>query len=150
MASSWTNRGRYNALDAIFRGTALPASFNLALVSTTPTVDTNVFSDLTEIPSANGYTTGGTSIARNSTDFDVLTEDDTLDKALIQIIDKLWTAAGGPLPSTGSATYSVLLDNNATIANREVWMYWDLGGSRSVSDTQPFKLIDTQIELTTS
>lgn len=145
-----TNRGKLRILDTYFRGATAPTTFYLALVTsaTAPTVDTNTFSELTEIANGNGYTTGGTAVARNATDFDSLVENDTDDRAELQIVDKLWTASGGPLPASGNgARYAVLLDANATVANREVIAFWDLSEDRSVSDGQPLTLVDSELRL---
>lgn len=132
-----TNRGMYRIFDAVWRGATLPTQFNLALVTGTPTVDTNTFGELTEIAAGNGYTSGGLAVARNSTDWPSLVEDDSGDLAEATLADKGWTASGGPIPASGSAAlYLVLLDNNGTIANREVWAFFSLGGPRSVSAGQ--------------
>lgn len=143
-----TNRGKKRLLDIVFRGVAAPANFNLALCrsTNTPTPDTNVFSDLVEITAGNGYTSGGQAVARNSTDFDVSTEDDANDRALVQLKDFVWTASGGALPSAGlGARWAVLLDDNVTVASREVWAYWDLTSDRQVSDTQTLTLQNCEI-----
>lgn len=150
MASGWTNRGKKNIL-ATLRGVALPTNFYLALVTsaTAPTADTNTKSELTEVASGNGYTTGGISITKNTTDFDVLTEDDTNDRALVQLKDMVWTASGGTLPGSGSgAHYAVLTDDNATQGSREVWAYFDLTSDRIVSDMQTLTLQDVELRLT--
>lgn len=149
-ASGWTNKGKANVL-ALLRGVSLPANFNIALVTSAvaPTADTNTFGQLTEIATGNGYTTGGISVAHNSTDFDVLTEDDSGDAALVQLKDEVWTASGGNLPASGNgARYAVLTDANATVANREVWFYWDLGSDRTVSDGQTLTLQNCEAKLT--
>lgn len=151
MASGWTNRGKYNALNLCFRNAAEPTVFYLFLATSaaTPTADTNVKSDLTEIATGNGYTAGGNSVARNSTDFDTLTEDDGNDRALTQLKDQVWTASGGALPSSGNgARWALLTDDNATLANREVWCYWDLTSDRTISDTQTLTLVDCELRLT--
>jgi hypothetical protein len=120
----WTNKGAFRALAVVFRGATAPTNFYAALVATTPTADTNVMSDLTEMAAGNGYTSGGYQLSRNSTDFDVLTEDDANDKAFVQIKDIPWTASGGAIPASGSVpTYLVITDDNATVANREVWCF---------------------------
>ena len=148
--AGWTNRGKYNALNVLCRNTGAPTTYYVALVTSAvaPTADTNLMSELTEIAAGNGYTSGGQAVNRNSTDFDVLTEDDTNDRALVQIRDLVWTASGGNLPASGNgARYAVFTDDNATIANREVWAYWDLGADRMVSDTQPLTLQDCELRL---
>jgi hypothetical protein len=151
MASGITNRGKYKLLDWVFRASTLPTNFYVALCTSaaTPTVDTNTFSELTEIAAGNGYTAGGISLTKNSTDFDVLTEDDTGDLGKIQIKDLTWTASGGSLPGSGNgARWAVLTDDNATQGNRIVIAWWDLTSDRSVSVGQPLTLQDCELRLT--
>lgn len=151
MASGITNRGRFKILDWVFRGSALPTNYYVALVTSaaTPTVDTNTLSELTEIAAGNGYTAGGISLTKNATDFDTLTEDDTGDLGKIQIKDLTWTAAGGTLPASGNgARYAVLTDDNATQGSRLVLAWWDLVSDRSVSSGQPLTLQDCELRLT--
>jgi hypothetical protein len=151
MASGITNRGKYKLLDWVFRASTLPTNFYVALCTSaaTPTVDTNTFSELTEIAAGNGYTAGGISLTKNSTDFDVLTEDDTGDLGKIQIKDLTWTASGGSLPGSGNgARWAVLTDDNATQGNRIVLAWWDLTSDRSVSVGQPLTLQDCELRLT--
>lgn len=143
-----TNRGKKRILDVYFRGVAAPANFFIALcrVTNVPTADTNTFSELVEITAGNGYVSGGISVARNSTDFDVSTEDDANDRAFLQLKDIIWTAAGGPLPLSGlGARYAVLLDDNVTIGSREVLAFWDLASDRQVSDTQTLTLQNAEV-----
>jgi hypothetical protein len=145
---AWTNKGLYNLCNIAFRDATEPTNFYVALVTsaTAPTVDTNTLSQLTEIANGQGYTTGGFQLSRNSTDFDTATEDDSADKAIIQIKDVAWTADGGNLPASGSgARYAVLLDDNATVGSREVWAYWDLTSDRTVSDGQALTLQNLEL-----
>jgi hypothetical protein len=129
---------------------ALPTNYYVALLTsaTAPNADTNTKADVTEMASGNGYTTGGISLTKNSTDFDVLTEDDTNDRALIQIRDLVWTASGGSMPASGGARYAVLTDDNATQTSREVYHFWDLVSDRQVSVGQTLTLQDCEIRLT--
>lgn len=145
-----TNRGKVRIADIVFRAASPPTNFYLALVTsaTAPTADTNLMSDLTEIAAGNGYTSGGISLARNSTDFDVLTEDDTNDYAELQIKDITWTASGGDLPASGSgARYAVLTNDNGTVSLRDVWSYFDLVSARSVSTGQALTLQNCTLRL---
>lgn len=138
-----TNRGAFLILQYAFRGGTRPTNFYVGLVTsaTAPTVDTNTFTELTEIANGNGYTTGGLSLTPGATDFDTLTEDDSGNLALIQIKDVVWTASGGTLPGSGSgARYAVLLTDEATVANRQVIAWWDLTSDRSVSSGQTLTL----------
>ena len=149
MANGWTNRGKFNALDALFRATALPTNYYIALTTDAPTADTNLMSDLTQIATGNGYVDGGYTLTKNSTDFDVLTETDGSDLALIEVKDVAWTASGGTIPASGDgARYAGLTGHHAPVANREVWAYWDLSSNRTVSDTQVLTLEDCQLKLT--
>jgi hypothetical protein len=148
--AGWTNRGKFAALGRLFRGVALPTNYYVALVTsaTAPTADINTKSELTELANGNGYTTGGISLSKNTTDFDVLTEDDTNDRALVQIKDLVWTASGGSLPASGGARYAVLTDDNATQGSREVYAFWDLSSDRQVSQFQTLTLQDCELRLT--
>ena len=148
--AGFTNRGKKNVLDAVFKATSLPTNYYIHLVSDTPTADTNTLSDLTEVPQSNGYTP--TSLDKNATDFDTgATEDDSSDYAYIRIKDITWTASGGAIPASGTgALYAVLTDDNATESSREVWGYWSLASARTVSDTQQLTLQDLELRLTES
>lgn len=148
--AGWTNRLKYNMLNWVFRAAATPTNFYVPLFTsaTAPGADTNTKSELTEIANGNGYTTGGISLAKNSTDFDVLTEDDTNDRGLIQIKDLVWTAAGGNLPASGGgARYACLTDDNVTQGSREVLAYWDLVSDRTISDTQTLTLQNCELRI---
>lgn len=136
----WTNKGKRRILEWALRGGTIPTTFYVALFTSAvaPTVDTNTKSELTEIASGNGYTTGGIAVNNDSTDFDTLTEDDTLNKAFVQIKDLIWTASGGSIPASGSpALYACLTDDNATQDSREILVWWDLetGYSATVGNT---------------
>lgn len=152
MASGFTNRGKFLLLDLYFRAQNAPASFEVHLVTsaTAPTADTNVLSDLTEIANGNGYTaTTGFALARDTTDWDTLTEDDTGDLGKVLAKDVAWTASGGPLPASGGAArYAVLTTPDSGAANKKVIAYWDLGADRSVSVGQPLTLQDCELRLT--
>ena len=151
--AGWTNRGKYNALNYVFRNAAEATNFYvfLATSATAPTADINTKSELTEIATGNGYTAGGISLNRDATDFDVLTEDDTNDRALIQIKDLVWTASGGNLPASGNgARYAILTDDNVTLGSREVWIYWDLVSDRTVSASQSLTLQNAEARINES
>jgi len=146
--AGWTNRGKYDCLALWARGTSPATAYYMALVKSTPTSDTNTMSDLTEIAEGNGYTSGGSSLARDATDFDVLTEDDTNDKALVQVKDIVWTATGGPIPSdSDGATYAVITDDNATVASRDVYHYGSLSTARVVSEGQTLTIQNFELDL---
>jgi len=151
MASGWTNKGKYHVLNITFRNATEKTNYYVALVTsaTAPTADTNTLSEMTEIAAGNGYTSGGYSLTPGGTDFDVITEDDTNDKGLVQIKDIVWTASGGAIPSSGGgARYAVLIDDNVTVGSREVYAWWDLSSDRSVSDGQTLTLQNCELDIT--
>lgn len=148
--AGWTNRGKYRMLRGWLAGQSIPTNFYIALVTSAvaPTADTNTLSELTQIASGNGYTTNGISVARNTTDFDVFTEDDTNDRALAQLKDIVWTASGGSMPASGNgARYAVLTDDNATAGSRDVLYYWDLVSDRVISSGQTLTLQNCEIRI---
>lgn len=146
-----TNKGKFRIFDWVFRSASItpPTNFYIALVTSAvaPTVDTNSLSALTEIAAGDGYTAGGYQLTKNSTDFDSNVEDDSGDKADIQIKDVVWTATGGSIPISGNGARYAVLTNDGTLANREVLAYWDLTADRSVSVGQTLTLQDLQIRL---
>lgn len=147
-----TNRGKKKLADYYFRrqGT-LPTNFYIVLITSAvvPGPDTNLLSDLTQIAAGNGYTVNGIQVTPNTTDFDTMTEDDTADKGILQMKDIVWTASGGSLPGSGNGSrYAVLTDDNATPANREVLLFWDLGSDRVVSVGQTLTLQNLEMQLT--
>lgn len=151
----WTNKGAFSVLGVYLRAATAPTNFYVALVTSAaaPTVDTNTLSQLTELANGNGYTTGGIQITRgdgsSGIGFDVLTEDDSGDRAYAQLEDLVWTASGGTLPSSGGARYAVLTDDNGTVGSRLVLFWWDLSSDRSVSDTQNLTLSNAEIGIDT-
>lgn len=121
---AFTNRGLYRMLKAMLQDEAWPTSFYVALVTDTPNVQTVTFSQLSEIGAGNGYTSGGYQVVRTAVGFDVVTQDDSNARAYGQAADIVWTASGGPIPAAGNdAIYAVLLDDNAVVADREVWAF---------------------------
>jgi hypothetical protein len=151
MASGVTNRGKKNILDQKYRAATRPTNYYVALCddSITPDADDNTKADVAEVPNGTGYTTGGISLTPGATDFDVLTEDDANDRALIQIKNLVWTASGGTVPTSGTgARWAVLTDDNATQNSREVEAWWDLVSNRIVSDGQTLTLVDCELRLT--
>lgn len=151
--AGWTNRGKYALLGWAFRGQTIPTNFYMALWTSAaaPTADTNLMSDGTQIATGNGYSDGGYQLTPGATDYDVWTEDDTNDRALVQIKDIVWTASGGSIPASGNgARYAVHTDDNATVASREIYHYFDLSSDRSVSDGQTLTLQDCEIRINES
>lgn len=151
--AGWTNKGKYKMLGWPLRQETMPTNFYVALVTSAvaPTQDINTLGELTEIAAGNGYTSGGYQLGKNSTDFDVWTEDNANDRGLIQIKDIVWTASGGSIPASGDgARYAVLTDDNATVGSREVYAYWDLVSDRQVSNGQTLTLQDCELRINES
>jgi hypothetical protein len=145
-----TNRGKYLLLNWGIRGATRPVAFYAALIAdgSVPALTTNTFVELTEIAAGNGYTAGGISLAPGAVDFDVLTEDDVLHKAFVQIKDLVWTAAGGNLPASGNgARYLILTTDEVTQGDRQVVAYWDLGSAITVSDTQSLTVQNSEVSI---
>lgn len=142
----WTNRGVYLLLGYLFRLSTRPANLNLILWTSAiaPTVDTNVASDATEVSNGNGYTTNGQSVALNSTDVDTWTEDDSSNYAFVQLKDFAWTASG----AVSNIRYAALVDDNATPANRQVIVWWDLGSTISLTSGQTLTIQNAEARLT--
>ena len=148
----WTNRGAYLMLGTYFRGAAAPATFYMVLHTSAiaPDQDRNTVSDMTEIAAGNGYTSGGAAVARSAVGFDVYTEDDTNNRALVQCADVVWTASGGSLPASGGgARYARLVDDNATVGSRQIIGTLDLVSDRTVSVGQTLTLQDCEFRINT-
>lgn len=151
MASGWTNRGKKLILDWAYRGATRPTNFYVALLqsTTSPSPDSNVMSDHTQIATGNGYAAGGYSLTPNGTDFPTLTEDDSGDLGELILKDIVWTASGGPIPASGGgARWAVLTTDEVTVANRQILAYFDLASDRTVSDGQPLTLQACKLRLT--
>ena len=134
-----------------FPRVAMPTNLYVALVTSAiaPTVDIKTLGELTEIAAGNGYTTGGYQLTPGATDFDVMTEDDTGDKALTQIKDIAWQASGGSIPDSGDgARYAVLTDDNGVVANRQVIAAWDLVSDRLATAGFAITLEDCELQAT--
>jgi len=146
--SGWTNRGKYRTIRVALGATDTPSSFRVFLItpSTAPTAGTDTLSVIGQIADGNGYSTGGYTINRDTTDWDTFTESDTGDRAFAQLKDVVWTASGGAIPSAGSgARYAVLGNYTSTLASTDVWYYWDLSSERSVSDGQTITLQNCEV-----
>jgi hypothetical protein len=149
--AGWTNKGKFRMLDWVFRNVTKPANFYVALVTSAaaPTDDTNTLSQLTEIATGNGYTTGGLALAPGVTDWDYINEDDSGNLGQVQAKDLAWVADTGSLPASGNgARYAVLTDDNVTVGSREVLAYWDLVSDRTVSVGQTLTLQNCELQLT--
>lgn len=158
MASVTSNRSKYTVLGVYFLNdaTVTPNGFSMALI-TAAGVSTNPNSpvaptpsnaltwadvSMNEIPAGNGYVSGGIPLTRNSQSWTTFTEDDVNNRALVGLKNIEWMATGGNLPMSGNgAAYAVLYDDTA---QKNIMMILDLGGSRTVSDTQKLILQNVQ------
>ena len=105
-----TNKGKVH-FGSIARSGGPPTNYYIALVTSAVAlvVDINALSELTEIAAGNGYTTGGYQLDPNTTDFNQLNENDTLDRAELYIKNLTWSASGGNIPDSGNVyRYAIL------------------------------------------
>ena len=162
MASGITNKGKAWILETAFRkqmnGGTPSDTMYIALIKddNVPNADDTTWNDLngTEIAAGNGYTAGGISLTRGTTDFDVVISDadaDTNNYGYIQLKNIEWTATG-TFPSSGDgASYAVLMDNagsSADATGNKLIAWFDLGGERTLSSGQKLSLQDLEIRLT--
>jgi len=148
-----TNNLKAELLDAFFRAGPEPTGFFLALVTSSPIPgpDTNTMFNLTEIALGNGYAEGGQAFARSSSGFPTSTEDDGSDRGIVELKDIVFTATGGSIPSSGAgARYAVLTDNNATVDDRKVYLWFDLQSDLIVSEDQDLQINNMTAELVES
>lgn len=143
-----TNHGTYQFMNILFNGATIPTNWYAALTSSTPTDATDTKNTLTESANGNGYTTGGISLTKNTTDFPGITENDASHYSSIRVKNLTWTASGGNMPSDTGATYLILTDDNATQTSRIVFAYWSLGGARQVTDTQQLQVNNAELRFT--
>ena len=148
---AWTNKGAFRMAEISLAAASAPTSLYWALATSAiaPTVDTNTFSQVTEITAGSGYTSGGLVKTRNATNFPVV-ENDTNDRFDVDPPDFSWTASGGSIPASGSgARYLLLIDDNGTVGSREVWAFFDLGSDRTVSTGQVLTISNALLRGTT-
>ena len=147
-----TNRGLYTLLGILYRAQSAPTTWDavLCLATLAPDDNTNVVGAY-QIATGTGYTDGGESLTPGATDFDVWTEDDTNDWALVQAADITWTAASGSIPTSGNgARYLCWCDDDATTANKEIFQVFDLVSERIVTDGNDLTVYDCEFKLAES
>lgn len=131
MAQKWTTRGLRQALKWAIQNDSPPAALRLILVTSAvaATEDTLTLSELTEITAGNGYTAGGISLTRNTTNFPNLAEDTvTDDDASVDIEEQTWTTSGGAIPSAGGGINQAVL-TDGTLGTDSVIAYFDVPGA---------------------
>lgn len=107
----------------------------LLLAAHTPERDDAGWADLSadEISGGNGYTTGGVTVACS------IADDDSNDRAAIDLVDPTWTASGGAI---GPASYAVVYDDTAT--GKPLLYLVEFASPQTANDGAQFKItIDT-------
>lgn len=145
MASGYTLNGLKLMHGWSFRGATRPTTFALVAITnaTTPTSATVSLSELTEIASGNGYTTGGVSLTPGATDFPTL--DTGVGYAYMLLKDITLTATGGSIPSSGDPISYVVLVDDAGDPN--VIAYFDCVTSRTISSGSSLTFDDLMFKL---
>lgn len=98
----------------------------------TPSADHTNYSDASgdELANSNNYSTGGATVTASVTD------DDSNDKAVMDISDPTWTASGGTLGGV-AARYAVVY--NSSKSNKIIYII-DLGSDQTIEDGQQFTI----------
>lgn len=104
-------------------------TFKAVIHTDAPVVATDTtVSGLTQIGGSNGYTTGGSTIAFNSTrSGGTITATST---------DVVWTASGGNLGSSTTGRYFSIYDDTPTSPADPLLMYYDYGSTFTVANTE--------------
>lgn len=103
-------------------------TLKLALTNVAPVATNTVYSNLTEIASGNGYTTGGVTLTTSS-----YSQTGGTAKLIVSAANPTWTATGGTM---ASFRYYVLYDSTATGSPLIGW--WDYGSVVSLTVGQTF------------
>jgi hypothetical protein len=112
----------------VFRGETMPTHFYVMLITSIPNYTTPPVhvSDVTEIATGNGYTSGGIELDRDDVDFDTVDVEDGVD-ILVYIRTLDLVASGGSIPSSGYIFGAILTTDEATISERHVIAQMDRG-----------------------
>jgi len=102
-------------------------TLKVMLSNSAPAATDNIKSDISEISSGNGYTTGGNTAA-------VVSSAQTGGIYKLVLADPTtWTASGGAM---GTFRYAVLY--NASATNNELIGFWDYGSAVTLADGDSF------------
>lgn len=101
-------------------------TFKVSLSNSAPVATNTVFSNITEISSGNGYSSGGTAASGNSSSQTSGTETFALNNVT-------FTASGG---SIGAFRYVVLYNSSAASSQLVAW--WDYGSSITLNSGDTF------------
>lgn len=97
-------------------------TLKVVLSNTAPSASNTQLSDITQISSGNGYTTGGNAVTITAS---------SQTSGIYKLVgdDAVFTASGGAI---GPFRYVILYNDTAT--NDELIGFWDRGSSTSISD----------------
>lgn len=107
-------------------------TIKVALVTSsyTPLDTHDFFDDITnELPTANGYTADGATLANQ-----VVSQDNTDDEGVFTADDVSWTATGGSITARGAVIYKFV----TVAADSPLIAYIDFGVDKTASATNPF------------
>jgi hypothetical protein len=106
-------------------------TFNICLTNTAPVATNTVYSNISDLSTANGYTAGGTAIGSTANSQSSGTDSFTGDNVV-------FTASGG---SIGPFRYAVLY--NATASGKNLIAWWDYGSSITLSSGETMTVSGT-------
>lgn len=142
---TFTNIHVQRMFETWFEGSAAPTNFYyvFATSATTPTIDTSAVTQLTLVPSGNGWpgsaalTRTGTMIAVSSFGNPTLTND----YVQADLSSLVISATGGDIPITGDPLRWLLLCGNPGGAGiNEVYDFFSLGGNTTIANGQSFTI----------
>jgi hypothetical protein len=99
--------------------------FKVVLTNTAPVATNTILSNITQVASGNGYTTGGITTTQTLTN--------TTGTEKLVCTNVVWTASGGTM---GPFRYAVLYNSTAASGNLIAW--WDYGSSVTLNPTETF------------
>jgi len=102
-------------------------TLKVMLSNTAPSATDNIKTDITEVASGNGYTTGGNTAA-------VVSSAQTSGVYKLVLADPTtWTASGGAM-----STFRFAVLYNSSAGNNELIGYWDYGSAVTLADGDSF------------
>lgn len=103
-------------------------TFKVMLSNTAPNAATHaVRADVTELGTANGYTSGGADTQNDSTR--------SGGTVTVTAVDVVWTASGGTI---GPFRYVILYNDTPTSPADPLIAWWDYGSAITLNDTETF------------
>jgi len=144
-----TVRAFYLMLQTFFQNTGAPSKFYAILIASgsTPDENTKTMAELTEIPTGNGYTSGGEEVIRGTNDWRYLTEDDVGNKATVEMYNVVFQTSGGAIPTSGSIGALVLTTGEATVSSRQILGYWLFDPTLTIPEGKELHIHDGVVSL---